>query len=113
VGVPHPLPADLAELIARRFQALSDPLRVRILDVLRDGELSVGEIAGRLDAGQQNVSKHLNLLTDAGILHRRKDGTRVFYGIADAGVFDLCERVCGSLQDQLTTLAALVGGVSA
>ena len=113
MDVPHPLPADLAELIARRFQALSDPLRVRILDVLRDGELSVGEIAGRLDAGQQNVSKHLNLLTDAGILHRRKDGTRVFYGIADEGVFDLCERVCGSLQDQLTALAALVGGVSA
>ena len=111
--VPHPLPADLAELIARRFHVLSDPLRVRILDLLRDGELSVGAIAEQLEAGQQNVSKHLNVLTDAGILHRRKDGTRVFYGIADDGVFDLCEQVCGSLQTQLSTLAALIGGASA
>jgi ArsR family transcriptional regulator len=111
--VPHPLPADLAELIARRFQALSDPLRVRIVDLLRDGELSVGAIAEQLEAGQQNVSKHLNLLTDAGILHRRKDGTRVFYAIGDDGVFELCEQVCGSLQAQLSSLAALMGGVSA
>jgi ArsR family transcriptional regulator len=113
MAVPHPLPADLAELIARRFHVLSDPLRVRILDLLRDGELSVGGIAEQLDAGQQNVSKHLNVLTDAGILHRRKDGTRVFYGIADEGVFELCEQVCGSLQTQLATLAALIGGTSA
>jgi ArsR family transcriptional regulator len=113
MAVPHPLPADLAELIARRFHVLSDPLRVRILDLLRDGELSVGAIAGQLEAGQQNVSKHLNVLTDAGILRRRKDGTRVFYGIADNGVFELCEQVCGSLQAQLSTLAALVGGASA
>ena len=110
--IPHPLPADLAELIARRFHALSDPLRVRILDLLRDGELSVGAIAEQLEAGQQNVSKHLNVLTDSGILQRRKDGTRVFYGIADDGVFDLCERVCGSIHAQLSTLAALTGGAS-
>ena len=113
MAVPHPLPPDLAELIARRFHVLSDPLRVRILDLLRDGELSVGVIAERLEAGQQNVSKHLNVLTDAGILHRRKNGTRAFYGIADEGVFDLCEQVCGSLQAQLSTLAALIGGTSA
>jgi DNA-binding transcriptional ArsR family regulator len=52
----------------------------------------VGAIAEQLEAGQQNVSKHLNVLTDAGILHRRKDGTRVFYGIADDGVFDSASR---------------------
>lgn len=113
MAVPHPLPADLAELIARRFHVLSDPLRVRILDLLRDGDLSVTAIAEQLGAGQQNVSKHLNLLTDAGMLHRRKDGTRVFYGIVDEGVFALCEQVCGSLQAHLSTLAALIGGASA
>ena len=113
MAVPHPLPADLAELIARRFHVLSDPLRVRILDLLRDGELSVGAIAEQLQAGQQNVSKHLNVLTDAGILCRRKDGTRVFYGISDDGVFDLCEQVCGSLQAQLSTLTALIAGAPA
>lgn len=107
--VPHPLPADLAELIARRFHALSDPLRVRILDLLRDGELSVNAIADQLGAGQQNVSKHLNVLTEGAMLQRRKDGTHVFYAIADEGVFALCEQVCGSLQAQLAALSALVG----
>ena len=107
--IPHPLPADLAELIARRFHVSSDPLRVRILDLLRDGELSVTAIADQLGAGQQNVSKHLNVLAEAAMLQRRKDGTHVFYTIADEGVFALCEQVCGSLQTQLPTLAALVG----
>jgi len=106
--IPHPLPSDLAELIARRFHVLSDPLRVRILDLLRDGELSVTAIAEQLGAGQQNVSKHLNVLTEA-MLQRRKQGTHVYYGIADQGVFALCEQVCGSLHAQLATLAALVG----
>ena len=111
--LPHPLTEDLAELIARRFRALGDPLRVRILDLLRDRELSVGELAERLDAGQQNVSKHLALLADSGLVARRKDGNRVYYGIADESVIDLCEQVCGSLQSHLSSLAAVVGGGTA
>jgi DNA-binding transcriptional ArsR family regulator len=110
VSLPHPLPEDLAELIARRFRALSDPLRVRILDLLRDRELSVNTLAEQLGAGQQNVSKHLAVLTDSGMLARRKDGTHVYYRIADEAVFALCEQVCGSLQAQLATLNALVAG---
>jgi ArsR family transcriptional regulator len=107
--LPHPLPEDLAELIARRFRALSEPMRVRILDLLRDGELSVNELTEQLGASQQNVSKHLVLLVDAGMLARRKDGNRVYYRIADEGVFALCEQICGSLQAQLAALAELVG----
>jgi DNA-binding transcriptional ArsR family regulator len=110
--VPHPIPDELAELIARRFRALGDPLRVRVLDQLRDDELSVNALADRLAAGQQNVSKHLALLADAGMVSRRKDGNRVYYRIADPAIFDLCEQVCGSLQTQLSTLAALVGGTT-
>src|SRR5512138_2002717 len=106
MSIPHPLPEDLAELIARRFRALGDPLRVRLLDLLRDGELSVNTLAGQLGAGQQNVSKHLAVLVDAGMLVRRKQGNHVYYRIADDGVFALCEQVCGSLQSQLSTLAA-------
>lgn len=112
MAIPHPLTDELAELIARRFRALADPLRVRILDLLRDGELSVSELAGRLGAGQQNVSKHLAVLADAGMVARRKDGNHVYYGIADEGVFALCEQVCGSLHSHLSTLAALVGGAT-
>ena len=110
--LPHPLPEDLAELIARRFRALGDPLRVRILDLLRDGELSVSALADQLGAGQQNVSKHLAVLVDAGMLARRKDGNHVYYRIADEGVFALCEQVCGSLQAQLAKLTALVGSTT-
>jgi DNA-binding transcriptional ArsR family regulator len=110
MSLPHPLPEDLAELIARRFRALGDPLRVRILDLLRDQELSVTTLAERLGAGQQNVSKHLAVLAESGMVARRKDGTHVYYRIADEGVFALCEQVCGSLQAQLATLNALVAG---
>jgi DNA-binding transcriptional ArsR family regulator len=110
--LPHPIPEDLADLIARRFRALGDPLRVRMLDLLRDRELSVNELAAALGAGQQNVSKHLAVLADAGMVARRKDGTHVYYRIADEGVFALCEQICGSLQAQLSTLAALVGGTT-
>ena len=110
MALPHPLPDELAELIARRFRALGEPLRVRILDLLRDQELSVTALAELLGAGQQNVSKHLAVLVESGMLARRKDGTHVYYRIADEGVFALCEQVCGSLQQQLATLNALVSG---
>src|SRR6516165_4754832 len=112
MSLPHPLPDDLAELIARRFRALSDPLRVRILDLLREQELSVSALAEQLDASQQNISKHLAVLTDSGMLARRKQGNRVYYRIADQAVFALCEQVCGSLQAQLATLNALVAGTT-
>jgi DNA-binding transcriptional ArsR family regulator len=111
--LPHPLPEDLADLIARRFRALGEPLRVRTLDLLRDEEMSVTALAAELGTSQQNLSKHLAVLVDAGMLSRRKDGTHVYYRIADEGVFALCEQVCGSLQTQLASLTALVGATSA
>lgn len=110
--LPHPLPDDLAELIARRLRAIGEPLRVRLLDRLRDGELTVNELAEQLGTSQQNVSKHLSVLADAGIVGRRKDGVRVHYRIVDEGVFALCEQVCGSLHSRHATLAALAGGVN-
>jgi ArsR family transcriptional regulator len=108
MALPHPLPVDLAELIARRFRAIAEPMRVRLLDRLRDGEATVNELAEHLGASQQNVSKHLAVLADAGIVGRRKDRTRVHYRIVDEGVFGLCEQVCGSVQAQLAALTALV-----
>lgn len=110
MNVPHPIPADLAELIAQRFRVIGDPLRIRALDLLRDGELSVGELTARLGSSQQNVSKHLGVLLQAGIVSRRKDGTSSLYAIADPAVYDLCEQVCGGLQQQLSELSALLGG---
>lgn len=108
--LPHPLPEELAELIARRFRALGEPLRVRVLDLLRDQEMSVTVLAAELGTSQQNLSKHLAVLVDAGMLARRKEGTHAYYRIADDGVFALCEQVCGSLQAQLASLSKLVAG---
>jgi DNA-binding transcriptional ArsR family regulator len=107
----HPLPDELVELIARRFRVIGEPMRIRLLDRLRTGEASVNELAAALDASQQNVSKHLGVLADAGILGRRKDGNHVYYRIVDEGVFGLCEQVCGSLQAQLRSLEAVMEGV--
>jgi DNA-binding transcriptional ArsR family regulator len=108
MALPHPLPEDLIELIARRFRAMSEPMRIRLLDNLRDGEATVGELSEAVHASQQNISKHLALLADAGVLGRRKDGNHVYYRIVDDGVLSLCEDVCGSLEQQLKTLSSLV-----
>ena len=107
--LPHPLPAELVELIARRFRAIGEPMRIHLLDRLRDGEATVGELAEAVGATQQNVSKHLSVLADAGVIGRRKDGNYVHYRIVDEGVLTLCEDVCGSLQEQLRSLGSLVG----
>jgi DNA-binding transcriptional ArsR family regulator len=111
--LPHPLPDDLVELIARRFRVLCEPSRIKLLDHLRDGEQSVNDLAAHLGAGQQNVSKHLAVLADAGILARRKDGNHVYYRIVDDSVLGLCDQVCGSLEQQLQTLALIVTGTGA
>jgi DNA-binding transcriptional ArsR family regulator len=105
--VPHPLPAALVELIARRFRVLGEPMRIRLLDELRSGPRTVGELTESLGASQQNVSKHLGVLAQAGIVGREKSGVRVRYFIGDEGVFELCELVCGSLRDQATELDRL------
>lgn len=113
MSLPHPLPDDLVELIARRFRVLGEPMRIKLLDRLRDGEATVNELSEALSASQQNVSKHLAVLTEVGMLGRRKDGTHVYYRIVDEGVFGLCEQVCGSVQQQLRALNELVEGVRA
>ncbi len=108
MSVPHPLPEPLVDVIAERFRVIGEPMRIKLLDRLRDGEASVGELAEALGAGQQNVSRHLGVLHAAGIVGRRKDGTRVLYSIGDESIFALCETVCGSLHDTVAELAALL-----
>ena len=110
--LPHPLPDDLVELIARRFRVIGEPMRIRLLDRLRDGEATVGELSEALSASQQNISKHLAVLADVGILGRRKEGNHVYYRVVDEGVFAHCEAVCGSVQQQLRSLNELVTGVT-
>ena len=104
LDIPHPLPEALVELIAQRFRVLGEPMRIRLLDRLRDGEATVGELREALAASQQNVSKHLGVLLQAGLVSRTKRGTSARYAVADEGVFELCEQVCGGLRRQLAEL---------
>jgi DNA-binding transcriptional ArsR family regulator len=103
------LPLEFAELIARRFSALGEPTRIRLLDLLTHrGELSVGELAKELGASHANISKHLNMLYAERIVGRRKLGTRVLYRVVDERVIELCQVVCGSLRTQLDELGLLL-----
>jgi DNA-binding transcriptional ArsR family regulator len=109
--VQHPLPDDLVELIARRFRVLADPTRVKLLDLLREREASVQQLTETIGSTQQNISKHLGVLLQAGIVGRRKVGNYAYYSIADEGVLALCEDVCGSLAEQVEALREVVAGV--
>ena len=108
--VPHPLPDLLADLIAQRFKVLSEPMRIKLLDRLRDGAATVHELTEALGASQQNVSKHLGVLLQAGMVSRTKHGTSARYAIADPDVFTLCEQVCGGIRRQAVELDALLQG---
>ena len=84
-------------------------MRARILDLLcREGEASVGEVAGRLGAGYANVAKHLSVLNREGVVGRSKEGTRAIYGIVDPSVMRLCDEVCGAIERRHAELAALL-----
>ena len=106
--IAHPLSPALAELIAQRFRVLGEPMRIRLLDLLRDGEATVSELQSALGASQQNVSKHLGILHAAGMVSRTKHGNSVRYAISDPEVFALCDQVCGSVARRLRELEAIL-----
>jgi DNA-binding transcriptional ArsR family regulator len=111
-AVPHPLPEPLIEMIAQRFRVIGEPMRIRLLDLLRDGAMTVGELVEATGASQQNVSKHLSVLHQAGIVGRSKEGTRARYEILDESVFLLCEQVCGGLRAQVQELDRILEGAT-
>lgn len=90
------------ELVAERFRVLADPVRLRILNALTDGERSVAELVRETEATQANVSKHLGVLLRGGLVSRRKEGLYVYYACADRSVYQICDVVCGSLRAWLS-----------
>ena len=105
----HFLPEELIEDVARRFRALGEPVRLRILRILQSGELSVNDVAQRLQAGQSNVSRHLQALFDCRLVDRRREGNATYYFIADPIVGRLCDLVCQSaIEDAHGRLTRLV-----
>jgi ArsR family transcriptional regulator len=106
---PHPelSPAALA-LIASRFKILADPTRLSLLHALHEGELTVGTLVERTGGNQANVSKHLSLLTSAGMVARRRENNFVHYSGADPVVFELCEMVCSRMANHFQDRAEML-----
>ena len=95
------LPPEALSQVAAYFQALSEPTRLQILNLLRGGERNVGEIAQACGYSSANISRHLSLLMQHGLVARESRGTAVYYRIADDSVYALCDLVCGSIARQL------------
>jgi len=103
------LTCEQLDLVAERFRALAEPARLRIMNALRTGERTVGELVRDTGFGTANVSKHLQILRNAGFVTRRKDGLCVYYALAGDDVFRLCDIMCGRIEAEgearLKTLA--------
>ena len=100
----------LYERRARICQVLADPKRLRLIDALRDGaERSVGELAVVLGATYPNVSQHLNVMRDAGLVISRRDGTSIYYRLSYPQITQACDIVCDILRSQIADMSALSG----
>jgi ArsR family transcriptional regulator len=84
------------------FHALSDPIRLEIVDYLRDGEKCVCEIVPHLNLVQSLVSRHLKILKDAGIVRCRKESTKRMYSIVNARIHDVVDTLDANLVNTLT-----------
>lgn len=102
------LNAEALQLVAARFAMLADPLRLRILMLLRHGQKNVSELTAQLSASQSNVSRHLRLLGDAGLVGRKQRGNRVYCFVTDPTVFELCDTICATLHARVTEQARLL-----
>jgi ArsR family transcriptional regulator len=101
------VPANLLEQTAERFRLLSDPTRLRLLNELdQQDELPVGELAERAGVGISNTSKHLHQLEREGLVAKRRQGTTIYYRIADPTLSELCDLVCAGLRRRFGELAA-------
>ncbi len=96
-----PVPQEVTQQVAEYFSILSEPMRLRILNLLRDREKCVQELVEATDTSQANVSKHLKVMLQAGILSRRSEGTSAYYKVEDDLIFDLCNLVCDRLATRI------------
>lgn len=96
------IPEELLALMAEKFRMLGDQSRLAILHVLMTrGELNVGQIVAATGYGVANVSKHLKLLAETGLITRSRQGSYVHYRLDDPVVERICELVCDSLRREI------------
>ncbi len=79
---------------AELFAVLSTPIRLRIISELCQGEKNVGQLLERIDVAQPNMSQHLNIMYRAGLVGKRRQGSQMFYRIADESTVRVCRAVC-------------------
>jgi len=97
------------QLVARRLQALAEPNRIRILKMLEEGEATVQDLTDELVTTHQNVSRHLAVLYQTGMVSRRKDGAKVWYSLADFTACRLVEQAAKSATGYVEELATVAG----
>ncbi|ACF13728.1 transcriptional regulator, ArsR family [Chloroherpeton thalassium ATCC 35110] len=95
------MPDEMLNSIANRFKVLSEPMRLKILRAICTGEKTVQEIVEEAEASQANVSKHLSLMYENGLVDRRKDGLKCYYRLADESVFQVCGLISKSIESNL------------
>ena len=100
---------EALSLVAALFRVLGEPLRLRLVQELLAGERSVGDLATAIGGTQPNVSKHLKLLLEAGLVARRQHGALAYYTIADPLAMELCDLVCTRLATRLDAQAKALG----
>ncbi len=106
------LPLELLERVATRLRVLGDATRLLIVRTLLDsGELNVGELVEKMGSSQANVSKHLRILHEAGIVSRRPEGTAAYYSLADPSLLQVCEIVCDRLRSQIAEEARAIAAI--
>ena len=96
-----PVPPEVVQPVAEYFSLLSEPMRLRLLNLLRDGEKCVQELVEATQTSQANVSKHLKIMWQAGVLSRRSEGTSAYYRVEDDMIFELCNLVCDRLATRI------------
>ena len=95
---------------AEMCKVFSHPKRLELINTLRDGEISAGELGGRLGLSKANLSQHLSMMRERRILVSRKEGNMVYYRIANPRLLEAFDMLRELLFDQIRQDAALIGG---
>jgi len=110
------MPDEMLTVVSNRFKLLSEPMRLKILRALCEHERTVQEIVNEVGASQANISKHLALMHDNGVVNRRKEGLKCYYRISDDSIIFACylisKSVVENLQDRLSWLQKVDSSLS-